>query len=158
MFDILKTLKKTTQGAHDELHEAMDKHLLDLHEICAKHKIPRELVTPLVTHILDDAAEHLVKADRQEREDRIEQNTVKLPTYTCKCGKDLDAAIRSDGTKAQPRQGDLTLCGHCGRVFIFTSPTEVREAEQEDLNRYSEDELKLLYSAQKAVKEFNKQK
>lgn len=151
-------LKKTTQGAHDELHDLMEKQLLELLEVCAKHKVPRELVTPLVTHILEDAVDHLRSADRLEREERIEQNTVRLPKYTCKCGKELDAAIRSDGTKASPRKGDMTLCGHCGRVFIFTSETEVREADQEDLNRLSEDELQLLYSAQKAVKELNKQK
>lgn len=74
-----------------------------------------------------------------------------LPNYTCSsCNMEFTAAKPVDLIDSAPQIGDLMLCGLCGKPNIV-SLEGLRLMTEEEFSSLSEDEMKDLVFAQRAI-------
>lgn len=77
-----------------------------------------------------------------------------IPTHrmfedTCPhCDGPLNAAMNANGTTGRPKEGDLTVCYHCGTLCVFQADHTLRLPTDEDLEDFTPDELRHLAAIQ----------
>lgn len=58
---------------------------------------------------------------------------VRHESYKCKCGKRLDSAFGVNGPMdMEPKEGSVTICLGCCRLYIFDKDKKLRPVTQED--------------------------
>ena len=82
--------------------------------------------------------------------------TVRIIEDNClNCGKKLDGTFNVGGADI-PREGDFSICCHCGHVMTYGKNLRLQELTEKDIREIAGDENLLV--AQKLVAEYNRRR
>jgi hypothetical protein len=86
------------------------------------------------------------KAQRKKKRQQVFVATTRMPESACPvCHSRLDAATGAGFDKPPiPEPGDVTQCGPCGTVLVFTESLDLRLATQAEWNELPPEFQKLL--------------
>ena len=75
----------------------------------------------------------------------------RIPVIVCLCGKRLDAATEIFRRAVRPKVGDITLCGLCGRAYLFAASNSLQELTSAEVAALPVGLLSQVTNAQRRV-------
>jgi hypothetical protein len=81
----------------------------------------------------------------------LQANDVRVPKFTCSCGKVLEAATGFQNKQA-PQPGDITLCVYCGALYQFTANMEHDPVVLDALSGLRPKDRRLIEQAQSLIR------